>query len=223
MEEEKRMIQTYEVKNAIHLAGGEVILAEDATAVEPFMVCDCSWDNPFSVDVYTNIIVSADYLEVMKEFLERTALRVEQIEQERSLRGISYVPLTCADCIPGSQNGNYTNQLIVIKPEQLTPAARTADHQLLLATGGNGCSPEALGRAVFCTNLFTGESMRWERHHVAGIIRPECMPEWVTEKLAALKRATEKPSLLGKLQAAKKAAMQGNSLSKETKHSEPER
>lgn len=192
MEDEKRMIETYEVKQAIHLAGGEVVLAEDASAAEPFLVCDCSWDNPFSVDVYTNIAVGADYLEAMKEFLERVARRVEQIEQERSLRSISPVSLTAEDCIPKSQHGNYTNQLIVIRPERLAPAARTADHQLLLATGGNGCSPDALGTAVFCQNLFTGESMRWERHHVAGIIRPDRIPEWAAEKLTALKKATEK-------------------------------
>lgn len=196
MDEEKRMIQNYEVKHAIHLAGGEVVLAEDSSAAEPFMVCDCSWDNPFSVDVYTNIMVGTDYLDAMKEFLERVIRRVEQIEQERSLRGISPVPLTCEDCITGSQHGNYTNQLIVIRPERLAPAARTADHQLLLATSGNGCSPDALGTAVFCQNLFTGESMRWERYHIVGIIRPDRMPEWAAEKLAALKKIEEKESAL---------------------------
>lgn len=196
MEDEKRMIESYEVKQAIHLAGGEVVLAEDSSAAEPFMVCDCSWDNRFSVDVYTNIAVGADYLEAMKEFLERVARRVEQIEQERSLRGVSPVPLTADDCIPGSHSWNYTNQLVVIKPEKLTPTARTADHQLLLAGGGNGCRPESLGTAVFCTNLFTGEDARWERYHVAGIIRPDRMPEWASEKLSALKKTEEKETAL---------------------------
>ncbi len=196
MDDEKRMIETYEVKNAIHLAGGEVVLAEDTNSHEPFMVCDCSWDNPFSVDVYTNIAVSSDYLEVMKEFLERIARRVEQIEQERSIHGVSNIPLTIEDCIPGSQYRNYTDQLIVIRPEKIAPAARTADHQLLLATGGNGCSPDALGRAVFCRNLFTRESMRWERHQVAGIIRPDRIPEWAAERLKTLKKTTEKETSL---------------------------
>lgn len=242
MEDEKRMIETYEVKQAIHLAGGEVVLAEDASAAEPFLVCDCSWDNPFGVDVYTNVMVSSDYLEVMKEYLERAARRVEQIEQERALHGVSSAPLTADDCISGSRGWNYKNQLIVIKPEQLTPAARTADHQLLFATGGNGCDAGALGTAVFCKNLFTGEEARWERYHVAGIIRPDRMPEWASEKLSALKKteeketalpdgtlppqrkkATEKPSLLGKLEAAKKTAEQGSPSPKETKHREPER
>ncbi|MDD3227963.1 MAG: hypothetical protein PHE09_02000 [Oscillospiraceae bacterium] len=224
MEEEKRMIENYEVKHAIHLAGGEVVLAEDAAAAQPFLVCDCAWDNPFSVDVYTNIAVGTDYLDAMKEFVSRINWRIAQIEQERTQRGISAVPLTGEDCIPNSQHGNYTDQLIVIRPERLAPAARTADHQLLLATGGNGCSPDALGTAVFCQNLFTGESMRWERYHVAGIIRPDRTPQWAKEKLVALRKNEKKPSLLGTLETAKKTAAQKQSSSKkEAKGREPER
>jgi len=223
MADEKRMIENYEIKQAIHLAGGEVVLAEDASAAEPFMVCDCSWDNPFSVEVYSNIAVSADYLEAIKEFLNRAAQRVELIEQERSKRGISHIPLTADDCIPGSRGWNYQNQLIVIQPEKITPSARTADHQLLLATGGNGCDPGARGTAVFCTNLFTGKGTRWERYHVAGVIRPDRLPEWAAQKLEVLQKPKEKQSLLGKLEAAKKAAARGNPAPKEPKHREPER
>lgn len=196
MEEEKRMIENYEVKHAIHLAGGEVVLAEDTAAAQPFLVCDCAWDNPFSVDVYTNIAVGTDYLDAMKEFVSRVNQRVAQIEQERAQRGISAVPLTGEDCIPGSQHGDYTDRLIVIRPERLAPAARTADHQLLLATGGNGCSPDALGTAVFCQNLFTGESMRWERYHVAGVIQPDRIPQWAKDKLAALRGQEETKSVM---------------------------
>lgn len=223
MTDEKRMIENYEVKQAIHLAGGEVVLAEDASAAEPFMVCDCSWDNPFSVEVYTNIMVSADYLEVMKEFLDRAARRIELIEQERSKRGVSHIPLTTDDCIPGSRGWNYENRLIVIQPEKITPSARTADHQLLIDTGGNGCDPDARGNAVFCTNLFTGKATRWERYHVAGVIRPDRMPEWAVQKLAALQKPKEKQSLLGKLEAAKKAAARDNPAPKEPKLREPGR
>jgi len=223
MADEKRMIENYEVKHAIHLSGGEVVLAEDASAAEPFMVCDCSWDNPFSVDVYSNIAVSADYLEVMKEFLNRTAKRVELIEKERALRGVSNIPLTADDCISGSRGWNYENRLIVIAPGKLTPAARTADHQLLLATGGNGCDPDARGTAVFCTNLFTGKATRWERYHIAGVIRPDRMPEWAAEKLSALQKAEGKQSVLGKLEAAKKTAARDNPAPKEPKHRKPER
>lgn len=222
MSEEKRMIESYEVKHALHLADFEVILAEDNATAEPYMVCDCNRDNPFGVDVYTNIAISADYLEVMHEFLRRASMRVSFIEAERSLRGITHTPLTEDDCLKGSRDWNYKNQLVVIKPEKMTPSARTADHQLLFATGGNGCWPEARGTAVFCTNLFTGESARWERYDIAGVIDPAKIPEWAAEKLAALQKPVEKQSILVRLHAAKKDASQSTPPSKEQKSKGPE-
>ena len=52
------------------------------------MVCDCSWNNPFSIDVYINVMASADYLEVMKEFLERTMRRVVKEITNRLEEGV---------------------------------------------------------------------------------------------------------------------------------------
>lgn len=222
MPDDKRMIENYEVKHALHLVGGEVILAEDMAAAEPYMVCDCNRDNPLSIDVYSNISVSADYLETMREFLRRSAMRVSFIEAERSQRGVAPVPLTADDCIKDSHRENYKNRLVVIKPESLTPSARTADKQLLLATGGNGCNPDARGMAVFCTNLFTGKSARWERYDVAGIIDPAKMPSWAAEKLAVLQQPVEKQSILARLEIAKQDAVLGATTSKEHKNKRPE-
>jgi len=224
MDNEKRMIESYEVKHALHLAGGEVILAEDDAAADPFMVCDCSRDNPFNADVYTNVLVGDDYLEAMREYIKRVAVRVDYIEAERSSRGVTHIPLTADDCIKGSHRENYTNQLIVIKPESMTPSARTADKQLLLATSGNGCNPDGHGTAVFCKNLFTGETSRWNRYDIAGMIDPHKMPEWVVEKLTALQKQEEKAavpaakeSILARLEDAKNGAARDNPPPKEKK------
>ena len=206
MDSEKRMIEGYEVKTAIHMGGREIIFAVNNDAVKPYMACNCTWDNPLSIEIYDRAAVSADYLEIMTEFLNRASEQVKEIETERAERGITAVPLTAADCTPGSDHAHYENKLIVIKPESMTPAARTADHQLVLATGGFGCNPEARGQAVFCKNLFTGKETRWERYDVAGIIRPDRMPEWAKDKLAALQKPVEKTSVLGRLDTAKKDA-----------------
>lgn len=191
MSDEKRMAGSYEVKTAIHIGGKEIVFAEDKAADEPYMVCDCHRDNPFNIDVYDNIAVSGDYLTIMLNFSYRLSEQVQRIDAERARRGISNQPLTADDCLKNSRHWNYKDQLVVISPEKLTPSARTADHQLLLATGGNGCRPDARGTAVFCKNLFTGESARWERYDIAGIIDPHKMPEWVVEKLAALQKPQE--------------------------------
>lgn len=183
MSDEKRTIEGYEVKTAIHIGGREIIFAVNDDAAEPYMACNCTWDNPLSIGIYDSGVVSADYLEIMSEFLSRASEQVKRIAAERDERGVTEVPLTAADCVPGSNYAHYENQLIVIKPESMTPAARTADNQLLLAVNGNGCNPEARGQAVFCKHLFTGKTMRWDRQDVAGIIRPDRMPAWAKEKL----------------------------------------
>jgi len=228
MDNEKRMAENYEVKTAIHIGGKEIVFAEDIDAAEPYMVCDCSRDNPFGVDVYTNIVASGDYLKVMTEFLNRVSEQVQRVDAERARHGITNIPLTADDCLKGSRHWNYKNQLVVIKPEKLTPSARTADKQLLLATSGNGCKPDGHGTAVFCKNLFTGETARWERYDIAGMIDPHKMPEWVVEKLAALQRQEEKAavpvkeSVLARLETAKNDAARGNPPPKEKKNMGPE-
>lgn len=223
MPDEKRMIESYEVKTAIHIGGKEIIFAEDTAAVDPFMVCNCTWDNPFGADEYSNAVVSDDYTAILQEFLSRVSGEVEKIARQRAEHGIPNRPLTAADCIKDSHRADYKGQLVVIRPESLNASARTEDNQLLLATGGNGCHPEARGRAVFATNLFSGAERRWDKQDVAGIIRPDCLPEWAKEKLAALnKGATEKPSIRAQLAEGKKGVAQQSTAPKPSRDNGPE-
>jgi len=157
------------------------------------MVCNCQWDNPLGIDVYDKMAVGTDYLEAMTEFLDRASAQVQHVREQRGERGVANEPLTVSDCVPGSKNAHYMNQLVVIKPENMIASARTADEQLLLATNGFGCDPDARGQAVYCKNLITGKSVRWERYDVAGIILPERIPEWAHERLRDMGITVEKP------------------------------
>ena len=194
MPDEKRMIQGYEVNNAILIGGKEIILAEDMGSKEPYMVCNCQWDNPLGISVYDKAAVSVDYLEAMDEFISRVSSQVQFVRDQRIERGVSNEPLTSLDCIPGSTGAHYANQLVVIKLECMVASARTADEQLLLATSGFGCNPRARGQAVMCKNLFTGKTVRWERQDIAGIILPERIPAWAHQRLAEMGIAQEKPT-----------------------------
>lgn len=193
MDDEKRTIDNREVKTAIHIGNKEILYAENLSLDEPYMVCNCQWDNPLGIQVYTEAAVGTDYLEVMTEFLGRVSDQVQRVRDQRAERGVSDVPLTASDCIPGSSSAHYANQLVVIKPEIMISSARTADEQLFYATHGNGCNPEARGHAVFCKNLFTGKSVRWERYDVAGIIQPDKIPEWARQRLQEMGIAAPKP------------------------------
>lgn len=222
MDEKTRIIEGYEVRHAVRLAGAEVILAENKNTAEPYMVCDCTSNNPFNADEYYNAVVSADYLEIMREFTRRLAGRVESLETERSESGIPFEMLTAADCKPNSMETDLEGQVIVIKGERLAPEYRTGIGQLEYCTGGFGARPEARGRAVYCTNLYDGKSSRYDRSDVAGIILPECMPEWAKEKLAALQKPAEKESVVEKIRQGNRATKQETSPNKKRGKGEPE-
>jgi hypothetical protein len=191
------MIEGSEETHAVRLAGGEVILAVNKDADEPFLICDCSRNNILGADIFENGIVSADYLEIMREFTKRLNGRMDSLEAERSARGIPYEILAEADCEPFEED--ITGNVAVIKASSLAPEYRNIDSQLVLVTGGNGAKPEAIGRAVFCKELYSGVSVRWERRDIAGTLPPDRLPEWAKEKLAALQKPAEKESVLEKI------------------------
>lgn len=201
MADEKRNIQGYEELHAVRFAGGEVILAENRNAEDRYMVCDCSRDNPLSAEVYSNAVGSADYAEIMRLFAGRLAARASALETERETRGIPHQTLTAADYVP-IEGTDLKGRVVVIKPEILDPEYRNADYQLALCVGGFGASPHSRGRAVYCKNLFTGETSAWQRSDIGGVIPLDALPDWALAKLDALrsKEPVAAPDPLGKEQ-----------------------
>ena len=193
MSEEKRMIDIYEVRNAIWLGGKEYILAEDKNGKTdaPYMTCIGTRNNQLGFEMHEDILASEDYFEIFNIFIGRLAERSKQLSDERSGCGISNAPLTADDCIKGGLDSDIEGKVIIIKASALSPEYRLATHQLQLATGGFGCKPDASGRAVYCTNLYNGERYRYERYDVAGVANITRLPEWAQQKIAELKSKEE--------------------------------
>ena len=61
-------------------------------------------------------------------------------------------------------------------------------YQLRLCTGGFGASPKSRGTACFCRSLLTGNSSRFERLDVIGIMPMEKLPEWAKKGLEICKK-----------------------------------
>ena len=193
MDDEKRTINGYDIENTIHIGDRAIIYAENLSSCESYMVCNCRWDNPLGIDVYDEAVACTDSLEAMSEFNDRVSAQIQRVRDQRAEHGVSNEPLTVSDCVPGSKNAHYMNQLVVIKPENMIASSRTADEQLLLATNGFGCDPDARGHAVYCKNLFSEKTVRWERSDIAGIIQPERIPEWAHQRLHDMGITVEKP------------------------------
>lgn len=187
MAEEKRMADTYEVKHAIHVGDKEILFAVDDRKTHcPYIVCNCSWDNPLGIDCFTEAAGSADYLEMMTEFISRVTAQLETAKAEKNKITVPLQPFTLEHCTPNDYGESIENKVVVIRAECLRPEYRTADRQLVLATGGFGAHANARGRAVYIVNLYSGREARWNREDILGIVKPEYMPDWAKARLHQL-------------------------------------
>lgn len=193
MNDEKRMVDTFEVKHAIHVGDKEVLFCEDDKKPNtPYMVCYCSWDNPLGIDHYFNASGSADYLEIMTEFTNRVQAQLEAVKAERDKITVPLSPFTAEHCIPNDYGMSIENKVVVIRASRLRPEYRTAQNQLVLATGGFGTHANSRGRAVYTANLYSGKESRWNREDILGIIKPEHMPDWAKERLKQIEAERQK-------------------------------
>jgi hypothetical protein len=184
MDDGKRMVNTYEVKHAIHAGDKEIIFGVDQTKTDyPYMVCDCTWFEPLGIERFFNASGSTDYLEMMKEFADRVAAQIDAVKEERAKIEIPLEPITPEQCTPNDYGENIENKVVAIRASCLWPEYRTADSQLVLATGGFGARANSTGRAVFTVNLYFGKESRWNREDILGVVKPEFMPDWAKEKL----------------------------------------
>lgn len=195
MEEMKRMVDNYEVYQAISIGKVEVMLGIDETNAEsPYMVCYCTRNNSLGVEQFYSTAVGTDYLEAMDDFISRVQWELEDLKEERASAQIPLSPFTQAQCQPIREDMRIDNQVVVIRPERLRPEYRTAVNQLVLAKSGFGTSAFSRGRAVFTLNLYTGEEARWNREDFMGLMKPEHMPKWAQEKLGQFQvEAQQKP------------------------------
>lgn len=161
MNEGKRKIGEYTVLCSVNVGEKEVILAsnEQSTNGDKYMCGFAERNDLF--ELCSECMVSDDYIEIVHLFGSRVA---NEAELSKDING----------------------KIIAIDPKVLKPEFQRADRQLYYVTGGFGASANSRGSAVFCTNLHTGKSTRYERMDVMGEIKPERLPEWAKEKAQEL-------------------------------------
>ena len=166
--EEKRMLGDYEVRQSIHIGKKEVVFGVNEADKYPFMVCFCTYDNPFSAAWATEAVGTDDYLEAMQIFTDRVQAQIEVVKEEQSRFDFDMTPL-------------------VINAELNRYEYQHSAYQLVLVDGGHGAIG-GRGQAVFGTCLADGKRARWERYDVLGVIKPEKMPDWAKEAVAKIKK-----------------------------------
>ncbi len=113
------------------------------------------------------------------------------------------LPIDISDCVPGGMNADIKGKVVAIRLDSLRPEYHASRHQIILATSGFGCAPDARGRAVFGVNLHSSVHERWNRPDILGVVKESVLPEWAREKLAALQTTAEKESVLDKIRSAR--------------------
>lgn len=189
MSDEKRKIGEYTVLSAVNVGKKEIILAsnEQSTDSEKYLCGFVERNDLF--ELCSECMVSDDYIEIVHLFGSRVANEAELFREQVEKLDIPVAVITEADCILDHYTKDINGKIIAIDPKVLKPEFRRADRQLYLVTGGFGASANSRGSAVFCTNLHTGESTRYERLDIMGEVKPECMPDWAKEKAQELSRS----------------------------------
>lgn len=182
MNEGKRKIGEYTVLCSVNVGEKEVILAsnEQSTNGDKFMCGFAERNDLF--ELCSECMVSDDYIEIVHLFGSRVANEAELFKEQVEKLDIPITLITEADCIPDHYSKDINGKIIANDPKVLKPEFQRADRQLYYVTGGFGASANSRGSAVFCTNLHTGKSTRYERMDVMGEIKPERLPEWAKEK-----------------------------------------
>ena len=204
MSDGKQIIDGYETLHSVGIGGVNEIVAQNTATSDHYRIYQCRRDNPLFAE-YSIAFEGNDYLKVMREFTRRINAHLDALELDRVYRGTPVVDAALAleDCVKGGMDEDLNGKVIAIKAEALSPEYRRMSDQMMLATGGFGCSPTASGRAVYCTNLYSGEQARWERYQVLGVVDEGALPEWAQKKLVALREPKERESVLEKLREAK--------------------
>ena len=185
--EEKRIIGSYEVTQSIHIGKKEVVFGINEKEEYPFLVCDCTYDNPLSAEWVRDAVGSDDYLEAMQIFTDRVQEQISLVRAEHGRFVFDMTPFTMDDCIPDDRDNSIVGKVVVINAEVNRYEYRRSAYQLVLVDGGHGATG-GRGQAVFGTSLADGRHARWERCDVLGEIRPEKMPQWAEEALAKIQK-----------------------------------
>ena len=192
---EKRMAGDYEIIHAFHIGDKEIVIGENVNAPgdERYMCAYCEKNE--ILGLYSDLWISDDFCEIAKIYADRLS---EQAEKTRralftpKFQGIDTTPLTKADCTPISSDDNLNGKIVVIKQDVLRQEYRRSTNQIKLCTGGFGASPNSRGSACYCVNPLTGETSRFDRRDILGILKEDQIPKWAQAGILKHQKKREK-------------------------------
>ena len=180
-------IDEYQEIQSLKIAGVTLFMGWNPNdSKRTYLIC-----NKHSIDLgdyYTDAFASEDYLEIAQRYAERLSWQLDKARELREERGLPVQMLGAKHCRERGEEESLKGKVIILKAESLTPEYRTADCQLVIATGGFGCEPNARGRAVYVKKLYSGKEYRMNIGDVLGIADFNTLPDWIDGKLLERQR-----------------------------------
>lgn len=183
---EKRMAENYEITQGIRIGDKEVVFGIDEKCELPYL-CGFYTSNAI-FGSYEECMAGDDYVEMVEMFADRIREQCRKVREEQAKVTVPRETITAEMCIPLSGSANLEGKVAAIKADVLRPEYRSAEHQLIYVTGGNGARGGARGSACYCISLYSGECGRWERYDIQGEVKPERLPGWAKERLVTIQR-----------------------------------
>ncbi len=184
-QKEKRMVADtgYEVKQSMRIGGKEILLAENMSAEDNQFYLVATYRERGFLAEYSAAVTGDDYLEAVQEFCERISREAETVRAEQDKLNVPHTAIiTKEQCHPHNYGQDLVDKIVAIKAEVLSAEYRRGDFQLIYVTGGNGARADARGSVVFCRHLNSGETTRFDRRDVLGIVNSEHIPHWAKVK-----------------------------------------
>jgi hypothetical protein len=164
------------ILSTIKVNGNRIELSKDTAQPEPYCV-ETSKDGVNTFSLRAAALPAA---------LEAYSVQINE-QAVTLLREMDGKPpltvMTSEYCLPDSKNADFTGKLIIIDVNALKPEYRNSESAIVHCTHGNGARPGAKGRSVFCKELYSGESVVYDRSEILGVADERKLPEWANEKL----------------------------------------
>lgn len=182
----KRMVEGYEIMQGIRIGDREVVFGVNEKADLPYLCAFYSGNGIF--ESYHECMAGDDYAEIMELFADRIQAQCVKVHEEQAKVTVPREKITDQMCTPMFKCGDIVGKVMAVKAGALRPEYRSAEHQLIYVTGGNGTREHSLGTACYCVALYSGERERWERYDLQGEVKPESMPKWAKERLVEIQK-----------------------------------
>lgn len=189
MGDEKRMADSYEITQAIHVGDKEVVFGIDEHNTKNLKYMCAFYQKNVLFSQYIESMVSDDYLEIMKLFAERVSAQCDRTRAEVEQVTVPIAVIMPEQCVLDDWEKSIAGKVVVLRPEVLRQEYRTANNQLWLCDRGFGTQSKSRGAACYAINLYSGESSRFERRDVLGEMK--VLPEWAKERLAVIQAERE--------------------------------